>query len=268
MYLDFKEISSSVPFGALLDNLNIPYEDKKGELRGEDKFKFIVNVGKNLFLCPSDKEIKGSVINFYAAYADIGLRDAAGWLKETFLTAVKPPKREIPELALEYHTFLEKAGITEETAKAFEVGYCSKRSIMSGRIAFKIHDMDGTKVGYIGLNMKPKEGQSKWFFPKGFTRTFVYNGHRVKTEYVIVTPSILDVLHLHQLGFPYVVGLLANSATDAQIDVLKRYKRILLLHEAPANVRGRLAENSFVKSPVLDKPISEMSKDEVKAFFA
>ena len=64
MYLDFKAISKDVLFKALLDHLNIEYTEKKGELRGEAKFKFIINIEKNLFLCPGNSEVKGSVINF------------------------------------------------------------------------------------------------------------------------------------------------------------------------------------------------------------
>ncbi len=132
MYLDFKAISAAISFRVLLDHLNIEYEKKgKDELKGVGKFKFIVNVGKNLFLCPDDENIKGSVINFYASHADVGLREAAQWLQETFLAKVKPPKREIPELELKYHVFLEQQGITEETATMFEVGYCGKKSIMT-----------------------------------------------------------------------------------------------------------------------------------------
>jgi len=267
MYLDFKAISKDVLFKALLDHLNIEYTEKKGELRGEAKFKFIINIEKNLFLCPGNSEVKGSVINFYSVHADLDLRGAAEWLKKTFLTEAKALKREIPELVLEYHPFLEKAGITKETAEAFEVGYCSKKSIMAGKIAFKIYDPEGIKVGYIGRILKPNKNQREWFFPKGFVRKMVYNSDRVKTDYAIVVPSALEVLYLYQLGFSYTVGLLAKSATEAQIEILKQYRRILLLHPEPANVRNRLAENSFVKAPVLDKPIMEMGKEEVKALF-
>ena len=44
-FVDFNEISREIPFKTLLDNLNIPYTEKNGELKGIVKdHKFIVLV--------------------------------------------------------------------------------------------------------------------------------------------------------------------------------------------------------------------------------
>ena len=64
-FLNFKEISKQISFEEVLNWLNIPFQKKDKELRGEG---FIINIEKNLFFCPDNDELKGSVINFVAHY--------------------------------------------------------------------------------------------------------------------------------------------------------------------------------------------------------
>jgi len=59
-------------------------------------------------------------------------------IKRQFLNEPTPPKREIPELELHYTEFLRQHSIGEELAKEYEVGLVKQRSIMSGKIAFRI----------------------------------------------------------------------------------------------------------------------------------
>ena len=84
---------------------------------------------------------------------------------------------------------------------------------------------------------------------------------------MILTVSVLDVIHIHGLGFPFVVGLMGTSATNSQLELLRRFKRILLLHPEPENIRNRLTEFAFVKNPLLEKPVRELTKDDVSALF-
>ena len=263
-YLDFDKISREIAFKDLLNYLNIPYREKKNEIKGEDKFAFIVNTGKNLFFCPQDEKIRGSVINFLAVHCDIGLRDAAKKLKKDFLAGPKKPERPIPELELEYCGFLKEYGISEETAQAFDVGLCKQRSVMAGKVAFKVSDSEGNKVGYIGRNIK--KAKSEWFFPKGFRRDVVYNLNRVKQDYAILVVSPLDVLYLWQLQFPYSLALMGKSATDDQINQLKWYKRILIIHPEPQLISMRLSEYCFVKAVKMDS-VKGLGREDIKCLF-
>ncbi len=257
-YLDFNEISRKISFADLLDYCNIPYTRKGKELKGEG---FIVDTGKNLYFNPKGDD-KGSVINFLHARNGGTLRDCALELKRQFLDTPKTPKREIPTLELEHgQAAVIKLGIDEETAKYFDIGYCGQKSIMAGKVAFKIIDHNNEHRGYIGL----KEDQ--WFYPKGFRRDTLYNLFRTNREAVILTVSVLDVIHIHGLGFPFVVGLMGKSATSSQLDLLQRFKRILLLHPEPENIRNRILEFAFVKSPHLEKPVRELTKDDISALF-
>jgi hypothetical protein len=258
-FLNFNEISKSILFEEVLNWLNIPFSRKNNELRGEG---FIISIDKNLFFCPDNDELKGSVINFTAHYKQIELREAASLLKGQFLLKKKEtnPKRDMPNLTLDWHPYIEERGITIEVAKEYEIGYVKQRSVVAGRIAFKIYDHTGSHTGYIGY--KTEDGS--WFFPKGFKRP-LYNAFRLKdTKSVIVTDDAFDALRIASLGFKQVVSLLANSMTSDQEEQLKRFKYILLFHKEPENIINRLYSTSFIRAPVLFKPLKELSDQELQ----
>jgi len=257
-FLDFNEISQRIPFVDVLDYLNIPYTSKGKEMKGEG---FIIDTEKNLYFNPKGED-KGSVINFLHAHNGGTLRDCALELKKQFMDESKKPKREIPTLELEHgHQAVNKLGINEETAEYFDIGYCGRKSIMSGKVAFKIIDHNNEHTGYIGLK------DEKWFYPKGFKRETLYNLYRQEREAVILTVSVVDVIHIHGLGFPFVIGLMGKSATSSQLELLRRFKRILLLHPEPENIRNHLTEFAFVKTPLLETPVGELTKNDVSALF-
>ena len=262
-YLDFREISKSITFAIFLDFFNIPYTKKNGELKGEiNDFKFIVNIEKNLFFSPDDPTVKGSVINFLAEYKRIGLRQAAQELYGNFLQKPKPNVREVPELTLEYTKILEDFGISAETAKEYEVGLVNQRSIMGGRIAFKIYDEEGKVSGYVGWHPTKHD----WLFPKSFTRT-LYNVHNVIGNEIIVTVNLFDCLYLLSQGIQAVSSLIAKSMTTRQEESLKKYSRILLLHPEPENIINRLCPFVFVKAPKITKAIQDYSVEEIMMLF-
>jgi hypothetical protein len=236
-FLDFRALST-VPFKNLLDYLNVPYKETATELKGET---FIITKDKNLFFNPKG-EGRGSVINFLSIHRNISLREAAAEIKAKFFETPKEPPK-LPDYELDYaHPFLTEQGITPETAKLFEGGYC-KHGIMKGKIAFAIHDEKGNKVAYIGKNLK----DDGWFFPKNFKSDYLYNLHRQKYPIVILTVSPLDVLKIHQQNIPAVVGLIAHSMSPRQQELLSTFKKILVIHKEPDNIALRLIRNSFVK---------------------
>ena len=257
-YLNFAEISKSILFKDVFDWLNIAYKQTEKELKGED---FIVSLEKNLFFTPKDPEKKGSIINFVSQNKGIGLREAASLLKEQFLTQKEDnvPKRDIPNLTLLYDEYIVTRKIDTTIATEYEVGLVKQRSIVSGRIAFKMHDADGISTGYIGY----KVADNSWFFPKGFKRK-LYNFHRAK-EYnsVIVTMDPFDALWIISLGYKNTVSLVGQSMTTEQEQQLEHFEYILLLHKEPVNVVNRVFKKSYVKAPALEKQIQEMSDEEM-----
>lgn len=257
-YLNFKEISEKVSFIELFNYLNISFLQKNDELRTNDGV--IVNIKKNLYFNTKDDSQKGSVINFLANYKNIDLRSAAKELKDYFLTETTIPKKEIPELELHYTDYLKQYNISPELAKEYEVGLVKQRSIMSGKISFKIRDIKSNPVGYIGLNIK----DGSWFFPKGFKRP-LYNAHRITNSqmiYLVINP--FDALKIISFGFPHVGALLGKTLNDEQfqtINVLKNIERIFLIHPEPENLVIRLSQIKFVHfNPNLK--INELSREE------
>jgi hypothetical protein len=265
-FVDFNHISKSITFKQLFDNLNIPYSEKKEEMKGEYKnLKFIVNKEKNLFFCPNNDNAKGSVINFLAAITGSDLRTAAIDLQERFLHKAKEPERALPDLKLHYCDFLESYGISKETAQEYEVGLVKQKSIISGKIGFKCYDINGTTTGYVSFN--PKEtGKSRWFFPQNFKRT-LWNAQRATVfEKAIVCCNPFDALVLLQKGFKNTYCLIGKSMTASQEEVLKLFKSILLLHPEPENIVLRLSKYSSVKAPLLIQPVKDYSVEIINGF--
>lgn len=257
-FLNFNEISKAISFEDVLNWLNIAFQRNEKELRGEG---FIVSIEKNLFFCPDNDELKGSIINFVSHFKKVDLREAAVLLKAEFLSkkAENKPKRDMPNLVLEWHPYIQERGISEEIYKEYEIGYVKQRSVVAGRIAFKIYDHSGKHIGYIGY----KEEDGSWFFPKGFKRP-LFNAHRLKdTKSAIVTVDPFDALRIASLGFPQVVSLLGNSMTAEQEEQLEKFRYIMLFHEKPENIVNRLYQTSFICSPVLSKSIKKMSSNEI-----
>jgi hypothetical protein len=239
MYVDFKEVSQ-IPFKAVLDWLNIGYTETETELKGDT---FIVSKEKQLFFNPKCKDEKGSVINFLALIRRVSLRDAAIELKKQFQTAKQEPKREIPELELHYTKEVQELGITEETAKNYEVGLVRQKSIMAGKVAFRCYDKDGKPIGYVGL----KDGQ--WFYPKGFEASrHLYNYNRRNgSNFCAICPSPLAAIAYHQNAKDgRVVGLFSQSLSDDQVELIKAFKYVMLFHSKSENILTRLSKLCYV----------------------
>jgi hypothetical protein len=152
--------------------------------------------------------------------------------------------------------------LTKEICSQYEIGMVKQRSIMSGKLAFRLYDEAKKPLGYIGKEVK-KDG---WFYPKGFSRYFLYNGHRVPGDYCIAVSDALACVRLCQLGFPYTVATLGASPTDKQVEEFARYRRILLIHPAPGNTLLRIAGKSFVKAYPLNIT-ADTKADQIKSLF-
>lgn len=256
-FLNFAEISKNIKFNSVLDWLSIPYSQTSKELRGEG---FVVSKEKNLYFSTSDDSAKGSIINFVAQKKQIGLREAATLLKQTFLAKKeKDPKREIPNLQLVYDELFNELLIKPEVVAKYEIGYVKQRSIIAGKIAIKMYDNSGSHIGYIGYNKKDKS----WFFPKGFIRP-LYNFHNI-TDYksTIITTDPFDALRIISLGFSQTVSLLAKSMSTEQENTLKKFRYAILFHHEPVNIVSRLCDSIYIKAPMIKKSLIEYSNEEI-----
>jgi len=257
-YLNFAEISKKVTFKALFDYLNISYSQKNDEIKTADGI--IVNIHKNLYFNTKDEYQKGSVINFLANFKETDLRTAAKELKDAFLSETAKPKREIPELELHYSDFLNQLSISKKLANEYEIGLVKQRSIMSGKIAFRIRDIHSNPIGYIGYNEK----DNSWFYPKGFTRP-LYNSHRnLESSVIFLVVNPFDSIKIISFGYPSVIALLGKSLNEEQYQTLlqlDKLEKIFLLHDEPDNLIIRLSKIKYVKCCSLSN-ICKLSKEE------
>lgn len=266
-YLNFSEISRQIPFEKLLNWLNIPFTRTAKELKGEN---FIVTIEKNLYINTKNKDEKGSVINFLSHLNQIDLRAAAHELKNQFLkngSHKKDESKKLPQLELLYTDQLMTYGITEEIASEYEIGLVKQRSIMSGKIALKVYSQDQTVAGYIGYNSK----DGSWYFPKDFKRP-VWNLHRLTdNEFIFLVANPFDALKIISFGYPHTACLLGNSMTDSQLEQLRKMEflqSIILIHEDPMNIVGRLAKYVYVRYEIPPKPIRQIDHAEFLQFFS
>jgi DNA primase len=232
---------------------------------------FSANVGRGIWQC-FGCGAKGNLIEFAARMEslnpdDLGdFRKAALFLQKTFVgkdggerEKLKPePRREVtrerseqedPEeipgvvnapldfelQRLDYsHPYLRERGFTEETIKAFGLGYC-QRGLMKGRIAIPLHDAEGALIGYAGRIVDEEaigENTPRYLFPGSRERNgtrhefrksaFLYNGFRVeKASRLVVVESFTGVWWLTQAGITNVVALMGASCSETQTGLLR-----------------------------------------------
>ena len=259
-YLDFNQISKDITFTQVLNWLCIPFTEKKGELRGKiGEDAFIANITKNTFFCPKNQTIKGGIINFTSQSLNLSLRDAALSLKTHFLE--EAPPKELPNLELHYCKFLEDFGINYDTAVKYEVGLVKQKSIISGRIAFKVYDEVGKHIGYVGYHPEKKD----WFFPKNFKRP-LYNYYLCRgNKGIFLTFNPFISIYLQQLNLNS-CSLLGISMSEPQEELLRNFGNITLIHNEPENIVNRLCRFTYVKAPKLTKSLKDYSAEEIVCF--
>jgi hypothetical protein len=222
-FLDFKAIAEAVKFEDLLNILNIPFTQANGELKGDG---FIVT-SKNRYTNPTGKDY-GNVINFLVNKKGMTPRDAASWIKKTFLSEQPKPQRPLPTYKLAYCKELEELGITEEVAKQLEIGkVVEHKGKSAGKIAFRIRSIDGTPVGYCIYDPKKKE----YFYYSQYKHDHLYNLNNVDTKgnVAVLFEDPINAARHHSF-FPVCISLTVGNLTSAQTNLLRRFDHILIVH--------------------------------------
>jgi len=115
------------------------------------------------------------------------------------------------------HPFFKNRGILPETVAHFGLGFCTK-GMMKDRIVFPIHRHDGKLIGYTGRTVKEVTDENpKWLIPAGLIKPKVLlNLHRVVGQFrtIILVEGGLDIVAVHQVGFPNVAGLLGSDLLE------------------------------------------------------
>lgn len=264
---DFAAICQQVPFISLIQTLNLEHKIEGKTIKLPDAIVTLngSKAGNDIFKFKG--EDKGGSIIDYAMHA-LGLKSklkAAQWLSETFL-GTKEQKKDIPELTLTYDPYLAAIGISEKIAEDYQVGLVKGHSVMSGRISFKLIDKDNTHRGYIGFDATGKK-KVKWYVPEGTKiddMLFNYN-RRNGGDYCILAENPLEAVYLCSIGFPFTLGLITRSITNAQLELMKVFKRVIVIGETPTAHALGLISVCFTK--IAQTPVIGKTHDDIKALF-
>ncbi len=247
-YVDFQELKAKVGIEQVLDMLGIKHLKPHGEtLRGHcpccqegNDRAFVVTPAKNSFYCFAEKK-GGDIIELASRFLRIPQKEAAGRIASHFgligagrselagHTPAAPQEARGSHFdAKAYqasldpaHSALKDCGISEQTIRDFDGGYCSK-GLHRGRLTLPVHDGSGNVLAFMGLALKGE--QPELLFPKGFAPPNFFNLHRVGkgTLYLVQTPQ--DVLRAWEAKLADVMCPLVPLTPDT-LDSLAAFMR-------------------------------------------
>jgi len=160
---------------------------------------------------------------------------------------------------------LEKRGLSEETVKAFQLGYIPNfvKHQLRDRVILPIFDPSHNLIAVSSREIVKSE---KNFLPvywhesyqKPFYLYGIENAYKEfrRVHFSIVTEGQFDVLQLHNHGIRNVVGLCGNKMSDVQISVINRYcSEIILLLDQDENQSGQRGADKIVANAVIEDPV-------------
>jgi DNA primase len=268
--LDFQRLKPLVPITALLDDLGLlsSFVQKGARLigpcplhHGSGRASFVVHLDRNLWYCFSDCKTGGDIVSLAQKLLNLGFLDTARYLAALIqahpssiapLPPPPPPRPFVPFTRtiplVHRHPFLSNKGISPDTARLAETGAFLGNGFLANSIAVRLHDLDGSPLGYAGRSLEPNAAP-KWKFPPRFPKSSIfYNHHRICNPLppaVVVVECPWGVMRLTQLGIP-ALALLGTSLSSLQKDILASIPRVVLLLDGDSP--GRLAARTIIDS--------------------
>ena len=133
------------------------------------------------------------------------------------------------------------------------------------RVIFPIMDVRGQVIGFGGRVMgdgKPKylNSPETEIFDKSRNLYGLHIAKRAKAPYKILCEGYMDVISMHQAGFPEAVASLGTSFTEGQAALLKRYtKQVLLAYDSDgAGVRAALRSIGILKKAGIEGKVIDL----------
>lgn len=131
------------------------------------------------------------------------------------------------------YSYLESRGFTSKTIQHFQCGFTSRwrgrdehgALRMEDRITIPGHNEHGKVVGFIGrtpCNQEPKYRYS-YGYPKSQTLFNLSGAKQYAEQGLIFVEGSLDVMRIHEFGYPNVVGILGAKLSVVQIELVKAY---------------------------------------------
>ncbi|MFN4216817.1 MAG: DNA primase [Brevinematales bacterium] len=252
---------------------------------------FSVNNEEGVYYC-FGCHAKGNAITFLREYKNLSYPEAMEYLADMAHEDIKPylssnrgaeeKKRDYTDMyqkAVEFYQktlwsekgkgvvdYLLSRGLTEDTIKAFRIGYSPGTSGLAeflracgfeyaqmvkygllfayehkdrfaGRIVYPIYDKDGFPVAF-GARLFGSEEGSKYinssdtpYFKKSDVLYGFFQAKETlnKEKKAIIVEGYMDVISLHQAGMTSAVAPLGTALTISQLELLKRYVDTLVL---------------------------------------
>lgn len=250
--MNYRDFLHALDTQKALEILGVPTENKGSYLKfscpkcNEPALFKTFGDKKNLYYCPKCKT-GGNIIKFAMALKGLDWEGAKTLLEKAI---TKEPKEITEELklpyVLEYNKFLEDQGIPEALCTEYEIGQPKGRTMLSGCIAFAVHNDKGMKVAYWGLTMKDRKPK---FHTSFSPEAYLYGFHRIdKEREVVVWTSLLGCVKGIVEGKQGVSTFELAYLSQRQLELLNQCKTITAFR-ADAEVVRQLSShfNGFVR---------------------
>jgi DNA primase len=256
------------------------------ELSSFNKWKFV----KSYLGSPGNGDV---VRHIKEAAAAMGWRPKKEASAVSFVSEVKlPTSIDLPDPAGQNLEYLEKRGITADTAKYFSLKYChaggyvntvggsTVRQDYSQRVVIPVFDLDGVLRTFQGRDITGKKEQ-KYLFPPGLNASgrFLYNAHNAwHSDEIVVGEGAFDVMaiHLAVQAFPDLRHLTAvgtfgmhlssnmdgNDQIQSFVSLMRgRLKRVVLMWDGePKAIRGAIKASEKLRGIGLSTRIAILPK--------
>lgn len=251
--LQFNTLKKLIPIPAVLDDKGLLDTFKRQGDRlvgpcplhgGDNPNAFVVSLSKNLWYCFTGCN-GGDIVDLVRRLDCKNFQQTLRYLRtlaehrqtRLFLppARLQPFKPFVRKLPLDHCApWLQKKGITPQTAALFDVGAYYGKGFLADSIAIRLHDVHGHPLGYLARRLLPAtiNRYGKYQFPPAFPKsTTLYNYNRLARPLpcrMVVTECPWGVMRLHQLNIP-AVALLGIQLSANQCELVENVKDIVLM---------------------------------------
>ena len=239
--MNYTEILQTVDTIKALKLLGIASEQKGAYIYflcscGEKKVIKAYGEKKNVYYCPKCKD-SGHIIKLVSEIMNAkdtekwDFKRASDFLAEKTMSyeAHKITRELTMDYELQYHPFLKDQGISEELATNLGIGVPRGKTMLSGCLAFTVHDEQGMKIAYYGTRLKDRKAVlHKSFNPE----LYLYNWHQIQHDReVLFATNLLDCVRLIGEGKQTVSNFGLPYLSAAHLELLQRCKYIEFIVE-------------------------------------
>ncbi len=273
-HLDFKRLKQTVTIEQVLADKGLLDALRKRGSRlvgpcplhgGDNPTAFVVDVDRNIWHCFTGCG-GGDVVEMTRRLTDGTFAGAARYLAQLAGSTPVPrtphARRRTAQrfrpftrrLRLDPSTaFLARKGITQRTARRYEVGEYQGPGMLSRCVGLRLLDPLGRHLGYAGRRLDPDKvlSRGKWVFPPRLPKSSLLYGYHQAQHLLhrgaVVVECPWGVLRVTQLGNP-AVALLGTSLSTSQRALLLNLPKVVLLLDG--DQAGRRATASIKAQPV------------------